>query len=166
MKKEGLATSRATSANFSITEIEIRSNLGSAFSNNSRKLSDNDIINVKRINEKKKTEKLDKQNQRPAIELEEYSNKIENLSVSVISSNETLIRSSAQTNKTVRPQCDNHSEIAAESQKEKEKLSKYWIVPGFGFIAVMVLLIGIILGFLGAFGGNSLVNFENSNLYI
>ena len=147
MKKEGVATSRATSANFSITEIEIRSNLGSAFSNNSRKLSDNDIINVKRINEKKKTEKLDKQNQRPAIELEEYSNKIENLSVSVISSNETLIRSSAQTNKTVRPQCDNHNE------KEKEKLSKDWIVPGFGFIAVMVLLIGIIFGFLGAFRG-------------
>ena len=155
MKKEGLATSRATSANFSITEIEIRSNLGSAFSNeyNSRKLSDDDIINVKRINEKEKTEKLDKQNQRLAIELEEYSNKIENLSVSVISSNETLIRSSAQTNKTVRPQCYNHNEIAAESQKEKEKLSKDWIVPGFGFIAVMVLLIGIIFGFLGAFRG-------------
>ena len=122
MKKEGLATSRATSANFSITEIEIRSNLGS-------------------------------------IELEEYSNKIENLSVSVISSNETLIRSSAQTNKTVRPQCDNHNE------KEKEKLSKDWIVPGFGFIAVMVLLIGIIFGFLGAFRGIFLRKSKKTGLY-
>ena len=60
MKKEGVTTSRATSANFSITEIEIRSNLGSAFSNeyNSRKLSDDDIINVKRINEKKRPRNL------------------------------------------------------------------------------------------------------------
>ena len=67
----------------------------------------------------------------------------------------------------VRPQSENHArelnrKIAAESQKEKES----WLVPGFGFIAVMVLLIGIILGFLGAFGGNSLVDFENGYLYI
>ena len=50
-------------------------------------------------------------------------------------------------NKIVRPQSDNHNKI------EKEKISKEWIVPGFGFIAVMVLLLGIIFGFIGAFGG-------------
>ena len=140
MKKE-VTSSRATSANISITGIDIRSNLGSAIS-----------INVKSINEQENTNKLDKQNQRPVIESAENSNKLENLSVSVISSNETLIRSSAQTkflnkNKIVRPQSDNHNKI------EKEKISKEWIVPGFGFIAVMVLLLGIIFGFIGAFGG-------------
>ena len=140
MKKE-VTSSRATSANISITGIDIRSNLGSAIS-----------INVKSINEQENTNKLDKQNQRPVIESAENSNKLENLSVSVISSNETLIRSSAQTkflnkNKIVRHQSDHHNKI------EKEKISKEWIVPGFGFIAVMVLLLGIIFGFIGAFGG-------------
>ncbi len=91
MKKEEAATSRVPSANFSITEIEICSILSSANFNEyvSRKLSDDEIINVKSINEKKKT--LDKQSQRLAIELAENSNKLENLSVSVKSSNETLI---------------------------------------------------------------------------
>ena len=69
MKKEEVTKSRAPIANFSITEIEIRSNLGSAISNRyiSRKLNDDDIINVKSINEKEKTKKLDRQSQRSAI---------------------------------------------------------------------------------------------------
>ena len=208
MKKEVVTSSRAPSADISITGIDIRSNLdrdrfiGSAISNESisRKLSDNVILNVK---EKEKIKKIDKQSQRLAIELAEYSNNLESLSVSVKSSHETLIKNKSQKTKQVknkmkmksknddkikplneesvneyskqtnfsdnivRPQSENHArelnhKIAAESQKEKES----WLVPGFGFIAVMVLLIGIILGFLGAFGGNSLVNFENSNLYI
>ena len=76
MKKE-VTSSRATSANISITGIDIRSNLGSAIS-----------INVKSINEQENTNKLDKQNQRPVIESAENSNKLENLSVSVISRKE------------------------------------------------------------------------------
>ena len=43
--------------------------------------------------------------------------------------------------------------MATVNKIEKEKISKEWIVPGFGFIAVMVLLLGIIFGFIGAFGG-------------
>ena len=198
-------SSRVSSAtNLSIIDINLRSNVGSAFSPNefiTRKLSEDVLttLNVRSINEqkmpkKKKTEKLLKSE--PSIEIAEYSNNLESLSVSVKSSHETLIKNKSQKTKQVknemkkksknddkikplneepvneyskqtnfsdnivRPQSENHArelnhKIAAESQKEKES----WLVPGFGFIAVMVLLIGIILGFLGAFGGNSLVNF-------
>ena len=79
------------------------------------------------------------------------------------------IEYSKQTNfsdNIVRPQSENHArelnhKIAAESQKEKES----WLVPGFGFIAVMVLLIGIIFGFLGAFRGIFLRKSKKTGLY-
>jgi hypothetical protein len=198
-------SSRVSSATtLSIIDINLRSNAGSAFPPNELttiQLSDDVIttLNVRSINEqkrskKKKIKKLLKSEQ--AKEFEENSNNLENLSVSVQSSNMTLIKTmskktkqvkkkmdkksknddkikhlyeepgneySKQTNfsdNIVRPQSVNHArvlnhKITAESQKEKESC----LVPGFGCIAIMVLLIGIILGFLGAFGGNSFVNF-------
>ncbi len=56
-------------------------------------------------------------------------------------------------NNIVRHQSDNHNKI------EKEKLSKDWILSGFGFIGVMVLLLRIIFRFIDAFEGIFLMEF-------
>ena len=197
-KRFHLETSSRVSSttNLSIIDINLRSNVDSAFSPNefiARKQSDDVLttLNVRSINEQKRTKKKDTKEllkSDSAIEFAEYSNNLQNLSVSVKSSNETLFFKTKKVKKKMdkesknddkikhlnekpaneyskqidfsdniaRPQSQNHARvlnhnIAAESQIEKES----WLVPGFGFIAVMVLLIGIILGFLGAFGGNS-----------
>jgi len=104
-------SSRKSSAtNLSIIDINLRSNVGSAFSPNeftARKLSEDVLttLNIRSINEQKRPKKKNKKKllkSEPTIEFAEYSNNLENLSVSVKSSNETLLKNMSQKTKQVK----------------------------------------------------------------